>query len=45
MVEKKFNTEAKNLKDALKTNFAVRKTALGIPRMEGHMRVSSEHRG
>ncbi|XP_043235630.1 uncharacterized protein LOC122388515 isoform X1 [Amphibalanus amphitrite] len=39
IVEKKFGTEAKNLRDALKTNFAVRKTALGIPRMEGHMRL------
>ena len=43
VVEKKFGTEAKNLRDALKTNFAVRKAALGIPRMEGHMRVSHEY--
>ncbi|XP_037089468.1 uncharacterized protein LOC119109821 [Pollicipes pollicipes] len=38
-MDKKYGTEAKNLRDALKLNFNIRKTATGIPRMEGHMRL------
>lgn len=39
VTEKKYSTESKTLRDAVKTNFNVRKAATGIPRMEGHMRV------